>query len=149
MSYSRRHNKLLAEINVVPYVDVMLVLLVIFMITTPLLTQGVQVNLPKAQAQTLDSETQEPIIVTVDDHGLYYLNIATKPENPISPIILVNRVAAELRVAAEMGRQRKVLVRGDRDVPYGKVVSAMVLLQKAGSPAVGLLTEQPQSVKRG
>src|SRR3990167_2622214 len=96
----------LAEINVVPYIDVMLVLLVIFMITTPLLTQGVNVELPKAAAKALAPKQQEPVIITVDHRGDYYLNVSEEPSQPISPNRLVNRVAAVLQLAQRHHQQR-------------------------------------------
>lgn len=133
----------MAEINVVPYIDVMLVLLVIFMITTPLLSQGVKVDLPKAQAQPLSSKQNEPIIMSVDAEGNYYLNIAPKPSQPIPTVTLQNLVANALTTSQQNGQQRQVLVKGDKNVDYGKVVQAMVLLQQAGAQTVGLMTEFP------
>ena len=133
----------IAEINVVPYIDVMLVLLVIFMITTPLLSQGVKVDLPKAQAQPLSSKNNEPIIVSVDATGNYYLNIAPKPGQAIPAVTLQNLVATALSNSQQNGETRQVLVKGDRNVDYGKVMQAMVLLQQAGAPSVGLMTETP------
>lgn len=141
---SKKYRKPMAEMNVVPYVDVMLVLLVIFMITTPLLSQGVKVNLPKAQAQTLSAKDKEPIVVSVDAKGNYFLNIASNPEQIIDATALVNRVSAELQIDQKQGQQRQVLVKGDQNVDYGKVVQAMVLLQQAGAQSVGLMTEQPE-----
>lgn len=135
----------MAEINVVPYIDVMLVLLIIFMITTPLLSQGVKVALPQAAAQALSTKDAEPIIVSVDAQGQYYLNIAADPSTPISTVALQSRVSAELALAQQQGQQRQVLVKGDKDVDYGKVVQAMVLLQQAGAKTVGLMTETPDS----
>lgn len=130
----------LAEINVVPYIDVMLVLLVIFMITAPLLAQGVHVDLPKAQAAALSREAEPPIVVSIDTNGRYYLNIAADPQQPLAPNELARRVAAEVRLAQEAGGQRQVLVKGDRAVPYGQVVQAMVMLQQVGVNNVGLMT---------
>lgn len=131
-----QEDKLVAEINIVPYVDVMLVLLVIFMITAPLLTQGVQVELPQAQAKVIDKQPLEPMIVTVDKVGNYYLNIQENPSKPIMPDALALRIAAELARTPN----RQTMVRGDDQVSYGQVVNAMVLLQSAGVPSVGLVT---------
>lgn len=136
----RNRKKAIAEINVVPYIDVMLVLLLIFMITAPLLTEGVQVNLPQAQAKTLSHEKQEPIVVSVDSQGLYYLNISDHPELPMEQNDIATRVAAELAVAKQAGEERSVMVKGDQAVDYGKVVQAMVILQAAGAKSVGLIT---------
>lgn len=127
----------MSEINVVPYIDVMLVLLVIFMVTAPLMTQGVKVDLPQASAEPVQQSEKEPLIVTVDAGGLYYLNVGEDPKQGIDHELLVQRVAAVLRY--QPGTQ--VLVRGDAKVNYGAVVTAMALLQKAGAPSVGLVTE--------
>lgn len=140
MSKMTRFKKPMSDINIVPYVDVMLVLLVIFMITTPLLTQGVDVDLPQAEAKSVEAEKRDPIIVSVNSHGQYFLNTAEKPEQPIVANDLIARVAAELHTDPK----KQVLVRGDKNVSYGEVVSAMVLLQQAGAATVGLVTESPQ-----
>jgi biopolymer transport protein TolR len=139
----------LAEINVVPYIDVMLVLLVIFMITTPLLSQGVNVDLPHATSQPIASKKQEPIIVSIDAKGLYYLNISPAPDQPMDASALTAQVSAALQTAqATGGESRQVLVKGDQTVDYGKVMQAMVLLQQAGAPGVGLITQPlPQQPK--
>lgn len=142
----RRSKGMMAEINVVPYIDVMLVLLVIFMITTPLLTQGVKVDLPKATANAIDSERKEPIIISVNKEGQYFLNMAEKPNQPMTSRALVNMVAAYVKLAQEAHVTRQVMIRGDKDVGYGKVVSAMALLQQAGVENVGLITQTPQVV---
>ena len=139
-----------AEINVVPYIDVMLVLLVIFMITTPLLSQGVDVDLPKAQSKVIDASDQEPIIVSVDANGRYYLNLAENPSKSLSPRQLATRINAEIAFAKQSHRQMApVLVRGDHAVPYGKVVQAMVLIQRAGVPKVGLMTDSTHDANTG
>ncbi len=131
----------IAEINVVPYIDVMLVLLVIFMITAPILTQGVTVDLPKARAESLKAADREPIIVSVDRDGLYYLNLSTTPNVPMDSQALMVRVAAELQLARDAKEALNVLVKGDEGVPYGKVILAMSLLKQAGAEQVGLLTD--------
>lgn len=135
----------IAEINVVPYIDVMLVLLVIFMITAPLLSQGVQVNLPQASAKPLTAKEKEPIIVSVDASGNYYLNISANPSQPIDAVALTNQVTAELQTSNQSSSQRPVLIKGDQSVDYGKVMQAMVLLQRAGAETVGLITKPPES----
>ncbi len=136
----RQRKKPMSEINVVPYIDVMLVLLVIFMITTPLLTQGVAVDLPQAASNPVDSKNLEPLVVTVDVDGNYYVSIGDEQDKPIDHETLVNRVAAVMKYKPGT----PVLVRGDENVNYGKVVVAMSLIQKAGAPNVGLLTESPR-----
>jgi biopolymer transport protein TolR len=130
----------MSEINVVPFIDVMLVLLVIFMITTPLLTQGVKVELPKTEAKAITHQQKEPLIVTVDAAGNFYLNLADKPDQPLTARTLISLVTNQLSTHAT-GEQRPVLVRGDKNVNYGKVVEAMVLLQQAGAKSVGLITQ--------
>ena len=130
----RRRKKLMSEINVVPYIDVMLVLLIIFMITAPLLTQGVKVDLPQASAKAVDTQDQETLIVTIDRDGRYYLD-----DRRVSAQELRRKVQGILRARPKT----PVLIRGDRKVGYGEVVKAMTLLQAAGAPSVGLITETP------
>jgi biopolymer transport protein TolR len=125
----------MSEINVVPYIDVMLVLLVIFMITAPLLSQGVQVDLPQAAARPVESQDRETLVVTVDREGRYFLD-----DRRLTSEELRKKVAAILRLRP----QTPVLIRGDRQANYGEVVKAMTLLQTAGAPSVGLLTEPPR-----
>ncbi|MCE3044906.1 MULTISPECIES: protein TolR [Legionella] len=138
----------IAEINVVPYIDVMLVLLVIFMITAPMLSQGVTVDLPKAAStESLKDSEREPIIVSVNQQGDYFLNINAQPELPIEPHALVVRVAAELELAKQNNQSVNVLVKGDQGVPYGKVVSAMGFLKQAGAEKVGLMTDSTQETE--
>lgn len=131
----------IAEINVVPYIDVMLVLLVIFMITAPILTQGVTVDLPKAESQAVKTTDREPIIVSVNATGEYFLNVDQNPDMPIAAENLMVRVAAELALAKETGQKVNVLVKGDQGVPYGRVVLAMSALKQAGAEQVGLVTD--------
>lgn len=127
----------MSEINVVPYIDVMLVMLVIFMITAPLLNQGVDVELPQADAEPMSGDQQDPLVLTVDAEGRYFLNIGGDPEQAIDAETLVLRSAAVLRRRPKIA----VLVRGDAHVDYGLVVTAMSLLQDAGASRVGLITE--------
>lgn len=137
-----RHQKhrLMAEINVVPYIDVMLVLLIIFMITAPLLTQGVSVELPRAPSEALDPELlrdNEPIVLSIDRDGLMYLNLGDDVEAPIDEQTVIERTSAAIRRNAET----PVLVKADQAVPYGRVVTGMVLLTQAGAQKVGFLTD--------
>ncbi len=136
MSKKRRA---VSEINVVPYIDVMLVLLIIFMITAPIVQQGVKVELPKLSANSLPPEQQEPVILTVSKTGDYYLNVGDNLKKPVSDDVVVQRVTLVLKQKP----QTPILVRGDKDVNYGAVTTAMVLLQSAGVEKVGLMTEQP------
>jgi biopolymer transport protein TolR len=136
----------ISEINVVPYIDVMLVLLVIFMITAPMLTQGVTVDLPKvASTESLKSTEREPIIVSINQQGDYFLNIHAQPEMPMESEALMVRVAAELELAKQSHQSINVLVKGDQGVSYGKVITAMGLLKQAGAEQVGLLTDSEQT----
>jgi len=141
MQHSVRHRrKPMAEINVVPYIDVMLVLLVIFMVTAPLLTPGVKVDLPQAAASAVDNPDRETLVVTVDRKGKLFLD-----EREIGSEALQAKVAAILRVRP----QTPVLIRGDRQAAYNDVVQTMVLLQAAGAPSVGLVTQSPDSRPAG
>ena len=137
MAKQRVKKKPMAEINVVPYIDVMLVMLVIFMITAPLLNQGVDVDLPQADAEPMDEQQQDPLVLTVDAEGRYFLNVGDNPEQPVDADTLMVRTAAVLRQRPKTA----VLVRGDASVDYGDVVAAMALLQRAGAAKVGLVTE--------
>ncbi len=127
----------MAEINVVPYIDVMLVLLVIFMITVPLLTEGVKVDLPQADANPLQEEAQRPIVFTVDKVGQYYVTYDDDKSVPLDEQKLLLKASALIR----HNPRAPVLVKGDRDVVYAQVVRLMVLLQQAGAASVGLLTD--------
>ncbi len=140
-----RGRKLMGEINVVPYIDVMLVLLIIFMITAPLLTQGVEMELPKADASPLDPEdlrNREPLVVSVDSAGRFYVNVGGDENSP------VDDDAVRERVGVVLGRdpETPVLVKADTRVPYGRVVEAMVILQQAGASKIGFLTD-PKAVR--
>jgi len=130
--------KLMGEINVVPYIDVMLVLLVIFMVTAPLLTQGVKVDLPKAGAEPIDDVADHlPLIISVDAEGNLYINVGDDEEEPSSGKKIVAHVSAVLRNRPDT----PVLVKADRMVPYGNVIGAMVLLQQSGDESVGFVTD--------
>jgi len=138
----RGKRRLMGDINVVPYIDVMLVLLIIFMITAPLLTQGIKVELPKAPSEPIDASpvnNQEPLVLSVDARGRLFLNVGTNPDQPLDDATALLRATAALRLTP--GRQ--VLVKGDQAVNYGRVVSAMVMLQKAGASKLGFLTDPP------
>jgi len=134
-----KKRRAVSEINVVPYIDVMLVLLIIFMITAPIVQQGVEIELPKVTANSLPPEQQEPVILTVSKTGEYYLNVGDNLKKPVSNDDVRQRVALILKQKPET----PVLVRGDKDADYGSVTTAMVLLQSAGVEKVGLMTDQP------
>jgi biopolymer transport protein TolR len=139
-----RSRRQMSQINVVPFIDVMLVLLIIFMITAPMLQQGVEVDLPEAEAEVLDMEQRErePIVVTVTAAGAMSLNQGPLANEPLSGPELVELVTDLLAAAPDT----QTYVRGDRNVDYGRVMDAMVALQRAGSAKVGLLTEPPAPV---
>lgn len=138
MASPMKKRKLMGEINVVPYIDVMLVLLIIFMVTAPLLTQGIKVELPKAGAEPIqDVPNHPPIVISVDVDGNLYINLGDDKDQPASSREIIAKTSAVLRNRAET----PVLVKADRAVPYGNVVGAMVLLQQAGADNVGFVTD--------
>ncbi len=132
-----------AEINAVPYIDVMLVLLIIFMVTAPLLKQGVEVDRPQAPAQALDANSPEPVVISVDKNGLYFLNISATPDNALAG----DQLVSEVRQALLKDKGRPVMVRGDRNGPYQNVIGLLVRLQQADIKSVGLVTEPGEEVK--
>lgn len=132
-----RKRRAVAEINVVPYIDVMLVLLIIFMVTAPMLMQGVQVDLPNAEATPVEDQDSEPLIVSVDAGGQLFLNVGGNEKQALELATIKKRVAAVLRRTPD----KPVLVWGDQSVAYGTVVQLMTALQSAGAPSVGLVTE--------
>ena len=140
MAHIRNRRKPMAQINVVPYIDVMLVLLVIFMVTAPMMQQGVSVDLPQAQAQPVTEEPKEQIVIAVDAQGRFFLDEDGPDALPLSAQALTNRIADLLRKRKE----KQVYVRGDAGVDYGRVVEAMAALQAAGAESIGLITEQPE-----
>jgi biopolymer transport protein TolR len=144
MAVRARRRKLMGEINVVPYIDVMLVLLIIFMITAPLLKEGVKVDLPTAGAKPLDPSflnKHEPLVVTIDAHGRLYVNIGGKSDQPVSEATVTSRTTAVLH----RDPLTPILVKADTTVPYGLVVHTMVLLQRAGASKLGFLTDPEKS----
>jgi biopolymer transport protein TolR len=138
---SRRHGKgrrLMGEISVVPYIDVMLVLLIIFMVTAPMLSQGIKVDLPKAGAEPIEPDDLEPLVLSVDREGRFFLNLGD-PDAALEQDAVLETASAALRREPN----RPVLVKADRAVAYGTVVEGMVLLQRAGAVKVGFVTEPP------
>ena len=133
---SRGRRKLKAEINVVPYIDVMLVLLIIFMVTAPLMNLGVDIELPKSNATAIQND-KEPIVVSVDKDGAYFLTLGASEREPVDAEVLVNKVSAFVR----QNPQVPVLIGGDERVDYGSIYAVMVLLQQAGAPKVGLMSQ--------
>jgi len=135
--YVRKRRRPVSEINVVPYIDVMLVLLIIFMVTAPLISQGVKVDLPKASANPIEQEDNPPLIASVDVKGRYYLNVGDAQETPMDGADLATLVQAQL----QKDPNTPVVVKGDGQVAYNEVIQLMVLLQQAGVPSVGLMTD--------
>lgn len=136
---NRRSRRQVAEINVVPYIDVMLVLLVIFMITAPLLQTGVEIDLPDAAATPIADagESTEPLILSVNSTGEWFLNVGEEPEAPLAREEILRLATAVLR----LNPSRRVLVAGDKSIDYGQIMQAMVTLQLAGAPEIGLMSD--------
>ena len=131
----------MSEINVVPYIDVMLVLLVIFMVTAPLMSQGINVDLPDANSDALEvKESETTLVVTVKADSSYYMNVG-KEDEPVQLAMIGDRAQ---KIISE-NPKIKVLVEGDQALPYGVVVNVMNVLQNAGAKHVGLITEPPRS----
>jgi len=142
METLKRRRRPMAEINVVPYIDVMLVLLVIFMITAPLLNLGVEVELPKADAEPMDTqETDEPLVITVLKNGDLYLNAGGDLDGTSSGLIDPDSLVTMVTAIVSRNPEIQVLVGGDERANYGQVYNAMVLLQKAGVTKVGLMSD--------
>lgn len=140
MSRSRTRG-LISNINVVPYVDVMLVLLVIFMITAPLLSQGIVIDLPDVEAEALDAALDDPLVLSVDREGRLYLNFGGDADAPLDELAVVDRARAMLRRNADV----PIFVRGDEGAVHGRVMRGFSLLKRAGAEQVILLTELPDS----
>ena len=138
LSMSRRR-KPMSQINVVPYIDVMLVLLVIFMVTAPMFNQGVQVDLPQAPSKPIKDfmEQQKPFIVSVDALGKIYVNHSANPNQALNLEEFQQQVTAILATQS----QKQAYVKGDTNVQYGNVMRVMVVLQQAGVPSVGLISQ--------
>ncbi|MFT4928152.1 MAG: biopolymer transport protein TolR [Phenylobacterium sp.] len=137
--YTRKRRRPVAEINVVPYIDVMLVLLIIFMVTAPLITQGVKVDLPKADSEPLSKDTKPPLVASIKADGTYYLTIGDNKDESLSLEDVMTLVAAHLTVEP----QTPIMVNGDGNVPYKSIIDLMVVLNKAGAQSVGLMTDTP------
>lgn len=127
----------MSEINVVPYIDVMLVLLVIFMVTAPLMTQGIKVDLPKAYSESMDAD-ENALIVTIREDGSYFLNTGEEEKT-----VTLKQISDRSSKIIKANPDVKVLVEGDRNLKYGSVIELMNVLQKAGAENVGLITEPP------
>ncbi|WP_220718020.1 protein TolR [Agarivorans litoreus] len=138
--YQRPKRRLVAEINVVPYIDVMLVLLIIFMVTAPLITQGVKVDLPQASAEAMPEDSKPPLVATVTESGQYYLDTG-EDDNSANQSLSGDDLKAVVMAHLQLNPDLPVVVRGDKNVRYEQVINLMVLLQSAGVPSVGLMTQ--------
>lgn len=132
--YSKRQLK--AEMNIVPYVDVMFVLLTIFMVTASVVNLGVDVDLPQAEVDSARPSEPEMLVLSIDDGGRFYLNMAADAQAPLTDEALVDAA----RVALSARPELPVLVKADQSIDYGRVIRGMELLQQAGAPRVGLST---------
>lgn len=130
----------MADINVVPYIDVTLVLLIIFMVTTPLLQTGVEVNLPNAKAKLVEPKKDPPIIISIDKQGQFFIDLGDYQEQPTQESELLAQVSGVLQNKPDTA----VFIRGDKEVDYGRVVTVMAALKNAGVPSVGLMTTPKQ-----
>ena len=131
--------KPMSEINVVPYIDVMLVLLVIFMVTAPLMTQGIKVELPEATSEPITQEEFETLVVSVRRDGSIFMNIGQK-DLPTS----LGKIAEDAKKILVANPNVKVLIEGDKILPYGKIVEIMEVLRQSGASGVGLITQPPK-----
>ncbi|OED41804.1 protein TolR [Chromatiales bacterium (ex Bugula neritina AB1)] len=140
--YERRKKRaLMSEMNVVPYIDVMLVLLVIFMITAPLLTTGVEIDLPNSSAKPVEPVQQsDPLVLSINDIGEWYVNLNDQPDQAVEKETALRLAAAAL----EEDPNRPVRVAADETINYGSVMEAMVTLQAAGADKVQLMSDPPQ-----
>jgi biopolymer transport protein TolR len=140
--YQRKRRRPVAEINVVPYIDVMLVLLIIFMVTAPIVSQGVKVDLPQGTAEPLPQDSKPPIVASIDAAGDYFVNLG---EGSNSKVMDLSEVTQEVAAALIAAPDRPVVVKADRQIPYERVIQLMISLQSAGVPAVGLMTDSPEA----
>ncbi|ARD21979.1 protein TolR [Shewanella japonica] len=139
--YQRKRRRPVAEINVVPYIDVMLVLLIIFMVTAPIVSQGVKVELPQGEAEPLPAESKPPIVASIDEFGEYFLNVGSgSSDDPLS----LDEISIQVGAMIQLEPERPVVVKADRRIPYENVIQLTVSLQGAGVPAVGLMTDSPK-----
>ena len=141
MTSRRRRRTLLSEINVVPYIDVMLVLLVVFMIAAPLMVQGVLVNLPEALSEPLPREKNDPLIISIKSEGTFFLETQATKNTPLG----LDEISIQVEKILKANPSLQVVVRGDGGVKYQKVMELMSVLQASGAEDVGLITQPPSS----
>jgi len=138
-----RKRRLIADINVVPYIDVMLVLLIIFMVTAPLLKQGVEVDLPTAPSKNLDVNSPDPIVISVNTKGERFLSIASEPDEVIDDQTLVSLLLNQ----RTLDKNRSIMIKGDKNSPYQFIMDTLVLLQQSNIESVGLITQSATELK--
>jgi len=141
MTSRRRRRTLLSEINVVPYIDVMLVLLVVFMIAAPLMVQGVLVNLPETLSEPLPREKNDPLIISIKSEGTFFLETQATKNTPLG----LDEISIQVEKILKANPSMQVVVRGDGGVKYQKVMELMSVLQASGAEDVGLITQPPTS----
>ena len=141
MTSRRRRRTLLSEINVVPYIDVMLVLLVVFMIAAPLMVQGVLVNLPETLSEPLPREKNDPLIISIKSEGTFFLETQATKNTPLG----LDEISIQVEKILKADPSLQVVVRGDGGVKYQKVMELMSVLQASGAEDVGLITQPPTS----
>ncbi|WP_076415324.1 protein TolR [Shewanella sp. UCD-KL12] len=139
--YQRKRRRPVAEINVVPYIDVMLVLLIIFMVTAPIVTQGVKVDLPQATSESLPADSKPPVVASIDADGDYFLDVGSSSSKETLDL---EEIAIRVGAIIQLEPERPVVVKADRAIAYERVIQLMVTLQGAGVPSVGLMTDTPE-----
>ena len=144
MESRRQRRKLMAEINVVPFIDVMLVLLIVFMVTAPLITQGVKVDLPEANAEPVDDNNDFTLVVSINAEGNYFITLGEVSDNDPQAVAL-EKIGEDVRKIMAQNPSVPVFLEADAAVNYGVVMSLMATLEGAGASSVRLITQPPQS----
>jgi biopolymer transport protein TolR len=137
----KRRRNLISDINVVPYIDVMLVLLVIFMVAAPLMVQGISINLPEVSSDALPVEKSEPLIISIRSDGSFFLEIDATRNNPLN----LEEISQEIAKILKADKDMQVVIRGDGEVKYESVMLLMSQLQQLGSKNIGLITKPPKT----
>ena len=141
--------KPISEINVVPYIDVMLVLLVIFMATAPLLTQGVQVDLPNAPSEPIDDDEEDPLVISIRADGAIFVNLGIQNADGEGTRVTIYSLADQAERILRARPDVPVYIKADKTLDYGQVITVMTVLQKAGAESVGLITDPPELIEGG
>jgi biopolymer transport protein TolR len=141
--------KPISEINVVPYIDVMLVLLVIFMATAPLLTQGVQVDLPNAPSEPIADDEEDPLVISIRADGAIFVNLGIQNADDEGTRVTIYSLADQAEKILRARPEVPVYIKGDKTLDYGQVITVMTVLQKAGAESVGLITDPPELIEDG